>query len=189
MRHGRPVWVIPAALLALPIVAMLVACEPSTPSGSLSGPASPAPSGTTLGSPLATAVPSMSSQIGSLKTYPTREVGCDSLGVDHPVVGHLAAGSSDPSVLWLVAPDGQRLEVVWPAGFSARFAAQPELLDEQGHHAAFAGDMVYLQVPRASAFGTVDDPYYATGLVAAGHDLDTERPAEAPWVGCYGRAS
>jgi hypothetical protein len=117
------------------------------------------------------------------------EVGCDSVGVADPVVGRVAGSAADPSDVWLVTQGDRRVEVVWPAGFTARFDERVELIDDQGSHVAFAGDVFYMQVPSSSAAGTADDPYFATGLLAAGPDFDLQRPSEAPWTGCYGRTA
>lgn len=115
------------------------------------------------------------------------EVGCDSVGVDNPVVGQLAGNTGDPSVVWLIGSGGERLEIVWPAGFAVRFDGEVELLDDHGQHVAFGGETVYLQVPRSAAAGSTSNPYFATGLLAAGPRLNVDRPAEAAWTGCYGR--
>ena len=39
---------------------------------------------------------------------------------------------SDPRVAWLTFVDGTRQELVWPAGFTARFVPSLEILDPSG---------------------------------------------------------
>jgi hypothetical protein len=130
----------------------------------------------------------------AVRTFPAiteingTQIGCDAIGVDHPVFGHLAGDRTDPSVVWLVSPDRQRLEVLWPSGFFARFDPVVALHDRDRHLVANAGDGVLLQVPRAAARGTLDWPYLATGLTLAGPDVDpVDDSVRASYTGCYAR--
>lgn len=123
-------------------------------------------------------------------TYATlADVGCDSIGVKDPVVGILQGDVSDKVVVWLLDADGQRIEVVWPEGFVARYEPMATLYDAAGTRVAGAGQGIYLQVSRGSADGTTVDPYFATGLLAAGAaTVDPDDPtAGASYVGCFGR--
>ena len=43
---------------------------------------------------------------------------------------HGAAG--DPHVAWLAEPNGSRQELVWPAGYLAKFTPALEVVDEAG---------------------------------------------------------
>jgi hypothetical protein len=54
----------------------------------------------------------------------------------------LAGDPSDPRLAWLVQPGGQRLDVVWPPGFTARFVPTLEILDAAGDVVFRAGDPV-----------------------------------------------
>jgi len=66
--------------------------------------------------------------------------------------------------VWLRAPDGHRMYVRWPAGFSVRFGATAELLDDQGVVALTAGQAFRLpQVRVGELLGTMGDPYLARG--------------------------
>ena len=77
-------------------------------------------------------------------------------------------GQRDP--VWLVDGNGNRLSVVWPAGFTVRFDPPPAvLLNERGEVVATEGDWVTLDQTRPSdAAGTFDDPYFASGLTLGG---------------------
>jgi hypothetical protein len=85
------------------------------------------------------------------------------------VKGLLGGQAGAPDPVWLVADDGHRMVVVWPAGFAVRFNPDVELLDDRGRSVATAGETVTLgQVSTGSAAGTHDDPYIASGLVFGG---------------------
>jgi hypothetical protein len=53
----------------------------------------------------------------------------------------LAGDPTDPRVAWMVSR-GQRVDVMFPYGFSARFAPDLELLDASGAVVARAGDPI-----------------------------------------------
>lgn len=38
-----------------------------------------------------------------------------------PITGELASDPRDPHVAWLVTPEGERVEVIWPTGYTAQF--------------------------------------------------------------------
>jgi hypothetical protein len=116
-------------------------------------------------------------------------VACDTIGVDNPVFGHL---DGDPGNLqepvWLDAPDGTRLSIVWPEGFTAVLTGGGlAITDETGAIAIRAGDAVELQVSRASAAGTFDDPYYASGILIAGQFTPQDLAHGITFQGCYPR--
>ena len=87
-----------------------------------------------------------------------------------PVVGLLEGDRSDSAwPVWLQAPDGHRMYVLWPRGFSVRFDPSATLLDENGSTFLSAGSLVTLgQVAADPAHGTKDRPFVAGGLVETG---------------------
>jgi hypothetical protein len=56
-------------------------------------------------------------------------------------VAELTGDPNDPRVAWVVS-SGKRLDVVFPYGFSARFAPDLEVLDATGVVVARAGDRI-----------------------------------------------
>jgi hypothetical protein len=63
--------------------------------------------------------------------------GCRGTGTDVIIHGSIA----DPRVTWVTTLDGrQRSEIVWPVGYSARFAPGLEVLDAGGAVVAREGD-------------------------------------------------
>lgn len=85
--------------------------------------------------------------------------------VDDPVVGTLVGNAGDPRLLWLVDDRRQRLEIVWPIGFTVDFRAGA-VLDETGKRVAAVGERLSLdQVRRDDYDGTVGDPYPVGGVV------------------------
>ncbi|HEU4674051.1 MAG TPA: hypothetical protein VFS32_14260 [Candidatus Limnocylindrales bacterium] len=146
------------------------------------------PSGTTA----PTSRPAPSGQEVALRTFPWNrapDAGCDTIGVDDPVYGHLD-GSLDatrPDPLWLAAPDGRRLAIVWPDGFSVWFDPKPTVYDQNGAVFARTGDAVMLQVSRSAAKGTHADPYVAAGILLAGTFSRDDLSAGIRAQGCYPR--
>ncbi len=107
----------------------------------------------------------------ALRTFQLwRGVECDAIAVDNPVTGRLDGDPADPrETVWLRAPDGTRLSIVWPEGFSVRFEPNAILYNEEGRIVARAGDAVkFGGVSRDEAVGTFEDPYYAAGLIFEG---------------------
>jgi hypothetical protein len=97
---------------------------------------------------------------------------CNLAGAVARLEGVLEADPANPDwPVWLRATDGHRMYVKWPAGFSVRFDAKVELLDDQGVVVLTAGQAFRLpQVSFGEHLGTVEDPYLARGLwEAAGH--------------------
>jgi len=95
---------------------------------------------------------------------------CNLAAAIPPVVGVLGGDRSDPAwPVWLQAPDGHRMYVRWPRGFSVRFDPGATLLDENGSTFLSEGSPVTLgQVAADPAYGTKDRPYVAGGLVETG---------------------
>jgi hypothetical protein len=79
--------------------------------------------------------------------FPAR---CRGLGVEATLEGDEA----DPRVAWLVHESGDETRLVWPPGWSARFAPSLEILDDRGRVRMRAGD----HVSNACLKGTSDDP-------------------------------
>jgi len=102
-----------AQFAALGLVVLLAGCSPS-----------PSPTGTA-----AFTLPTVSSSDGA----------CAGIGLLNET---LAGSPSDPRLAWLVRPGGQRLDVEWPPGFTARFAPGLEILDASGDVVFRAGDTV-----------------------------------------------
>ena len=95
--------------------------------------AAPAPDATTGPSAVARHLPTMPGPPGVV-------LACAGVGLETVLAGDPA----DQRVAWLepFAGDGKRQDVVWPAGYSARFAPGLEILDEHGSVAIRAGDFV-----------------------------------------------
>jgi len=209
-------------LLQRPVTAP-VAATPSAPAGE------PTPSATSIGtlepraprnavalspSPAPVVTPSGNHVANvALRTFSVLPgVGCDSMGIDDPLIGTLAGDPDDTSVAWLVEPDGERREIVWPDTFVARFepdlvlyelgaSVQPSGLtvihgvanggDPSGFLpealVARAGDRMMLSIERSSAAGTTANPYVASGAMVVGRLTD---PADAyfgaTYIGCHG---
>jgi len=64
----------------------------------------------------------------SLPTLATWNGGCRGVGVKAKLTG----SPTDPRIAWLTGVDGQRMDVVWPPGYTARFTPQLEVLDPNG---------------------------------------------------------
>lgn len=77
-------------------------------------------------------------------TLPTEErtaeqLGCAGIGLD----ATLSGDPNDPRLAWLVQAGTQRrVDVVWPAGYRARFVPAIEVLDAGGNVVMTAGDQV-----------------------------------------------
>jgi len=96
-------------------------------------------------------------------------VACAAFARTNPVAGILdgQAGARDP--VWLRAQDGRHLSVVWPAGFTLRFAPDAAIYTDRGTLIGRAGDRIVLgQTGLGDAAGTYDDPYFASGLIFGG---------------------
>jgi hypothetical protein len=96
-------------------------------------------------------------------------VACPAFARTNPVAGILEgqAGAREP--VWLRADDGRHLSVVWPAGFTLRFAPDAAIYTDRGTLVGRAGDRIVLgQTGYGDAAGTFDDPYFASGLIFGG---------------------
>ena len=63
---------------------------------------------------------------------------CAGVGINAIIRGD----ATDPRVAWLVNTTGTRLDVVWPAGYKARFSPKLEVLDDTGTVVLRDGDPV-----------------------------------------------
>lgn len=72
-----------------------------------------------------------------LPTLASDTGGCRGIGLAATIAG----SPSDARVAWL-SVDGQRRDVVWPTGFSARFAPRLEILDAFGTVVFREGDQI-----------------------------------------------
>lgn len=85
-----------------------------------------------------------------------------------PVIGTLDGQAGAPDPVWLVGPGGQRIIVVWPAGFTVRFDPEVQLFNDRGGLVARRGDRLELGNRISEAAGTHDDPYIAAGAQFGG---------------------
>jgi hypothetical protein len=115
--------------------------------------------------------PTSSTSIGAdgLRTYESitnlpdgSRVGCALTLAEDPVAGVLAGDREARAPVWL-EHDGRHLPVIWPGRFSVAFGPEAILRNETGAVVARAGDQVELvQLERAAAAGTYEDPYIAS---------------------------
>jgi hypothetical protein len=171
------------ANVAIGLLALMVgACgQVNTPNPSLSGPVASA-SGLAIA---ATATPVSAGPV-TIRTFPVGPgSACDAIGVDEPVYGHLEGSANEPDdPVWLVAPDGTRMSIVWPSGFEAAFNPDVEL-SVAGGLVARKGDAIMFQVSRNDAAGTFADPHYASGSFFAGAFPPGDWPTDPAFTGCY----
>jgi hypothetical protein len=93
-------------------------------------------------------------------------VACAAFARTNPVAGVLEgqAGAREP--VWLRADDDRLLSVVWPEGFTLRFAPDAAIYTDRDTLVGRAGDRIVLgQTGYGDAAGTFDDPYFASGLI------------------------
>ena len=96
-------------------------------------------------------------------------VACAAFGLTNPVAGILEGQPGAREPVWLRADDGRHLSVVWPAGFTLRFAPDAAIYTDRATLVGRAGDRIVLgQTGPGDAAGTFDDPYFASGLVFGG---------------------
>lgn len=48
---------------------------------------------------------------------------------------------SDPRITWIIQPDGTRMDLAWPPGYSARFTPDLEVLDDRTSDVAREGSL------------------------------------------------
>jgi hypothetical protein len=76
----------------------------------------------------------------SLHTNPTRLGSC-SVGVGRDATIHGSA--ADPRLAWAIDNgSGERVELVWPLGYTARFSPALTILDRDGLVVAHEGDLI-----------------------------------------------
>jgi hypothetical protein len=94
---------------------------------------------------------------------------CDTWGAGQPLSGILDIESkSDTANTWLLTPEGTRVALRWPSGFTFR-PSDKALLDERGSIQFHNRDSVtFSQVSRRDAEGSLADPYVATGIFGTG---------------------
>jgi hypothetical protein len=77
---------------------------------------------------------------GALRTNPNRAGSC-SVGVGRDATVHGSA--TDPHLAWAIDNmSGSRLELIWPAGYLARFEPQLVVVDSKGKVVAHEGDLI-----------------------------------------------
>jgi hypothetical protein len=120
--------------------------------------------GTTAASATSTRIPANGMAVATKAGVVPADLCPASRAVD-PLVGILEGDPADSvAPVWLRGTSGQRLEVVWPAGFWVRFDPAAQLVDERGKVVLRAGDYLrLLQVNTFDHHGTTDDPYIARG--------------------------
>lgn len=103
--------------------------------------------GAPSGPPSATELPLPSLAPGeyALPTFQTmlngQPVACGGVGYAQEVTIHGSA--ADPALAWIVfARDGHREDLLWPAGYRARFTPALEVLDPSGQVVAREGELV-----------------------------------------------
>jgi hypothetical protein len=102
----------------------------------------------------------------ALPSSPTvRGAGLCVPALDDPVVGTLLGDAADPRLVWLVDNRGQRLEIVWPLGYTVDFRER-RVIDDAGIEFARLGSRLVLSHVRVNDYdGTADDPYPVGGIV------------------------
>ena len=108
--------------------------------------------------PAASAAPSRTLEAGE-RWLPVANFGADGLCAGGGTVGdfRLHGAANDPRLTWMIAPDGRRMELAWPAGFSARFTPNLEVLDDHGQRVAVEGSLVTGGCPTDDAGVTLPD--------------------------------
>ena len=92
-----------------------------------------------------------------LLTWASDTAACQEARDPDPPIGTLQGTSGDPDRVWVAAPDGRRLSIVWPAGFTIRF--EPDaVLYAKGVAVAHAGDPIAINGEAPAQGATPDDP-------------------------------
>lgn len=113
-------------------VLVLWGCDRAPPAAAPQAPTvlSPAATQTAVAQPLPVLT------VGNVPVGPGSS--CAGVGLDATLHGE----TGDGRIAWLVTAEGGRLDVVWPAGYHARFAPRLEVLDESGRVVLREGDRV-----------------------------------------------
>jgi hypothetical protein len=94
-----------------------------------------------LGVPLGGGSAAIVRALPALPAPPTgASVSCDTAGF----MGTLAGDVNDPWYAWLVSGSGDRVDVKWPAGFTARFDPELQIVDPTGATIARTGETIQL---------------------------------------------
>ena len=94
---------------------------------------------------------------------------CPGFALADPVRGTFEGEAGAPEPAWILADDGRRLSVIWPAGFTVRFEPLAALYNELGEPVVRAPQEIVLgQTSWTDASGSYDDPYFAQGAVFGG---------------------
>ena len=87
---------------------------------------------------------------------------CGGVGYSQAVTIH--GSTSDPALAWIVfALDGHRENLLWPAGYSARFAPSLEVINASGSVVAREGELATGGCPVPPGGTLIDLPTVAWG--------------------------
>ena len=95
-----------------------------------------------------------------LLTWTSQNAAC---GVtDAYPAGTLEGSADNPDRVWLLAPGGRRVYLIWPHGFTVRFEPDAVLYSSSGVIVARAGDAININLEVPEQGGTPDDPMLVT---------------------------
>jgi hypothetical protein len=97
----------------------------------------------------ASPTPSLSEAV-ALPTLASDSGGCRGIGL----AATLAGDPADPRVTWLIDDGGRRRELIWPPGYTARFAPKLQVIDASGTVVFVAGE----PIDGGCTAGDADDP-------------------------------
>ena len=75
---------------------------------------------------------------------------CRGVGLEATLVGDPA----DPRIVWLTDAEGRRRDLIWPPGYTARFAPELQVIDRSGTVVFVGGE----RIDGGCTAGGVDDP-------------------------------
>lgn len=78
--------------------------------------------------------------------------------ISGPPIGTFQGAANDAERVWVMAPDGRRLSLVWPGGFTVRFEPDAVLYGPSGVAVARAGDPIDINQAAPEQGATPDDP-------------------------------
>jgi hypothetical protein len=95
-----------------------------------------------------------------LLTWTSENAACGGPGA-YPI-GSLEGSADNPDRVWVATPDGRRVFLIWPHGFTVRFEPDAVLYGPSGVVIARAGDSIEIlqEVPEQGA--SPDDPMLVT---------------------------